>query len=298
MLVRLTVCSVDQAAVEFELDKDKAYKIGRAGDNDIVISAPSISRSHASLTFENNQWVIEDLGSQNGIWFGNQRQFRYALSQNTALKLGDISLIFEFLDPQTVDAERAHNQWRKNAVTTLASQLDLQSSENILLELLNNLVQLANMQRGILLIGNSISDMRMKITCGMLTQDLEVEEFSGSVGAIQAAIQSKKPIISMDTSNHAMLSQRDTTQLKNIAALACIPLIGNNETIGLVYTDSHQPGKILKQLDLDILMSISAQISTNLQSLLLQDNLKKVLEQLKEKTLPVVVDIPLTKYNQ
>jgi len=296
MHARLTVCSVDQAASEFDLDKNKTYSIGRSNDNDIVITAPSISRHHASLSFINDHWIIRDLGSQNGIWLDGIRLNDATLLKNSAVKVGNVSLLFELLDEQDIKAENEHNKWRLDSVANLLGQVDTEASENTLFELLTNLVRLANMHRGILLLGKDSNDMRMKITCGMLAQDLTVEEFSGSVGAIQEAIKTAKPVISMDTSTHSMLSQRETTQLKNIAALACIPLFNGDEIIGLVYTDSQEPGKILKKLDLDILMSISDQISTNLQSLAFQNNLLNVLEQLKEQNLPSVIDIPLSDF--
>lgn len=47
--------------------------IGRAEDNDIVINDAEISRHHARLTWQGNNWVIEDLGSSNGTYINGQR---------------------------------------------------------------------------------------------------------------------------------------------------------------------------------------------------------------------------------
>jgi hypothetical protein len=44
-----------------------SYKIGRVGDNDIVIEDPSISRAHAELTaLPDGRFSVRDLGSSNG----------------------------------------------------------------------------------------------------------------------------------------------------------------------------------------------------------------------------------------
>jgi pSer/pThr/pTyr-binding forkhead associated (FHA) protein len=50
----------------FPLDKD-VVMIGRAKDNDIVIEEQQVSRHHAFVIREGNQWIIEDMGSKNGI---------------------------------------------------------------------------------------------------------------------------------------------------------------------------------------------------------------------------------------
>src|SRR5258708_7903286 len=45
----------------------KSIRIGRAPDNDIVVDHKSCSRYHALITLQNNQVIIEDLKSRNGV---------------------------------------------------------------------------------------------------------------------------------------------------------------------------------------------------------------------------------------
>jgi pSer/pThr/pTyr-binding forkhead associated (FHA) protein len=68
--------------------------IGRALDNDIVVSDPSVSRHHASIEFRDGSFVLRDLGSQNGTWLGGQRVTETSLGGGDALRLGDARFTF------------------------------------------------------------------------------------------------------------------------------------------------------------------------------------------------------------
>jgi adenylate cyclase len=71
------------------LDKP-SIKLGRALDNDIVLNDFSVSRHHAEIIYENNQFIIYDLKSRNGTRI-NQR-----LTSKAVLKDGDEILLGTF----------------------------------------------------------------------------------------------------------------------------------------------------------------------------------------------------------
>ena len=59
--------------------------IGREPDSTLQIDSPGISRRHARLYFQNNQYLLEDLGSSNGTFVNGER-----ISNPRVLKNGDI----------------------------------------------------------------------------------------------------------------------------------------------------------------------------------------------------------------
>ena len=71
--------------------------IGRTANNDIVIADHSVSRLHAYVRRDREQWVLADAGSKNGSWLSSvQLQPRKERPLNTKadLRLGDVDLTF------------------------------------------------------------------------------------------------------------------------------------------------------------------------------------------------------------
>ena len=62
-------------------------RIGRASDNDVVVSYPAVSRKHAQLSWAADGWVFENVG-QAPTFLGGQQVTRVAVSPGTELILG------------------------------------------------------------------------------------------------------------------------------------------------------------------------------------------------------------------
>jgi len=71
------------AGQTYPLEEDE-FIIGRAQSSRLQIDSPGISRQHARLTFEKDQYLIEDLGSSNGTFVNGER-----ISEPRPLKNGD-----------------------------------------------------------------------------------------------------------------------------------------------------------------------------------------------------------------
>jgi len=65
-----------------------SFRIGRLEDCEVCIKDDYVSRYHAEVVFEDNQWVARDLGSVNGVYVNGQRVERAPVQQSTAIRLG------------------------------------------------------------------------------------------------------------------------------------------------------------------------------------------------------------------
>ena len=69
---RLWLRASDPEFPSLELGHE-AVMVGRADDNDLVLSDPEVSRHHARLAPDGGEWRVVDLGSTNGTWVNGTR---------------------------------------------------------------------------------------------------------------------------------------------------------------------------------------------------------------------------------
>jgi CRP-like cAMP-binding protein len=65
--------------------------IGRSSENDITLVDRTVSRAHGRISFQRGAWIIEDLGSANGIIFAGQRVAKRTLHPGDAFQMGDLT---------------------------------------------------------------------------------------------------------------------------------------------------------------------------------------------------------------
>ncbi len=70
--------------------------IGRGSDNSICLADPTVSRNHARVSFRQNDWTLEDLGSANGVNLGGKRVERVILKSGDVFQIGGAT--FSFLE--------------------------------------------------------------------------------------------------------------------------------------------------------------------------------------------------------
>ena len=89
----------------------KTMTVGRSPDNDIVIDDPTVSRQHARITFDGNQFYVEDLNSTSGTKINGKNVAKEAIMAGATMKMGNTEIGFnnngvyqEKFPPQAVPA--------------------------------------------------------------------------------------------------------------------------------------------------------------------------------------------------
>lgn len=77
----------------------ESLTVGRSSDNDLVITSEfvgweTVSRRHARLYRRGDDWIVEDLGSTNGIYVNGRRTRHNRLRDGWRLEVGGVAFIF------------------------------------------------------------------------------------------------------------------------------------------------------------------------------------------------------------
>lgn len=91
---RLIVNPGTEMAWDIPLE-DASIRLGRDAENTVVIDDPSISGAHCELTVWDNEVLIKDLGSANGIRVDGELVNQLELQPGQVFQLGDVTLQYE-----------------------------------------------------------------------------------------------------------------------------------------------------------------------------------------------------------
>ena len=73
---------------------EKDIVIGRSPECDIRFIVENVSRKHARVFFHNEEFMIEDLDSTNGLFVNGVKVVRCVLRNNDQIALGGVRLLF------------------------------------------------------------------------------------------------------------------------------------------------------------------------------------------------------------
>lgn len=238
-----------QAVRVVELRSDlPEHLIGRAPECDIVLAHPSVSRRHARLLTVSGRWVVEDLGSSNGLRIEGVPTQRGTLVDGAWLAFGDVFCRFRLAAGKTEGSKSTtiERGWRGR----------LQAAEHqdaVLATLLAGAVELAGCRRGLLLAGDGDAAFTTVASVGLPPTELADPAFQGSRGVLARCVANRTPVLVHDPALFEWVSSRHSVVQRGLRAMLALPLLDGEHLLGVLYADSDVPGKAFNDLDLQLL---------------------------------------------
>jgi pSer/pThr/pTyr-binding forkhead associated (FHA) protein len=100
--ILITIPEKSSQPYRFSLDR-RLITLGRASENDIVISCGSVSVHHAELRRVDGGYELRDLGSTNGSKVSGQRYDTIPLQSGMMLHVGDVELEFTLSEEELAE---------------------------------------------------------------------------------------------------------------------------------------------------------------------------------------------------
>lgn len=255
MPVRLTIHRSDQPAATWLAEHPGEYLLGRDPRCDVVLDDARVSRRHARLTIAEAAASITDLQSKNGVALDGRPVEEAWLPEICWLSLGGLLAQFEkgdhvraqHTDPLTRATLREHRALADPSLDVPA----------LVERLLDSFLHVSGTERGFVLLGGQ---RRFEIVArrGLTATEAASNEFTGSVSTVQQVLDSGGTIARSDTGSGALPGGPPSIVREGIRALACAPLVAAGRTLGAVYADSRKPGKVFRDLDVEILGALAS----------------------------------------
>ncbi|CAN5363237.1 hypothetical protein BH24PSE2_BH24PSE2_04000 [soil metagenome] len=258
MPARLTVFYPHSPARHFYLNPRRDYVIGRGNDCDLCLHDERLSRRHACLKYQSETWELEDLGSKNGTFIDGRPVQKRTLTADTWISFSGLMASFNDVSEQIRLAEEHEAAARWESSVALSRRLDpAEGLQQVLNRLLDSVLALSTADRGYVLLQSANGDIRIMGSRLPNPRLLTETDFSGSRGAVELAMRERRPVVTCDAAEDALLAHRPSIVDESIRALVCLPLAIGNRALGAIYVDSRTAGKVFSELDLEVLSALA-----------------------------------------
>lgn len=262
MPIRLVAHPPEHAAVVRWLRGGDVLLVGRAESAGLRLSHASVSREHARLEvpaggdetpLEAAPCRLSDLGSKNGSFVDGVRVDQALLRGDSWLRFGDVLCEFAHVAQAEADAARDGERDRRARATAHTARIDrIDRVDALLEESLRGVVDLAQCERGFVLLREG-GRMAVRASLGLDPAELSAAQFSGSVGALDRALNRRESIVVNEIATTAWLAQRHSVATAGLSALICLPLLDGDRVLGAIYADRVCPGSPITALEQELL---------------------------------------------
>ena len=271
-------------AHEEQLDRDQV-RIGRSPENDVAIQDPSVSRLHASIERTRDGFMIQDLGSRNGVMVNGQRIGGPTLiTEQDEVQLGDVILklrsgpdvtltdapIGNQVDTTTIIAYESNESAalltpgdgsRPGTESLLAFFQEVTNAviaarpfDDVLKEIVRQLLSvLPQADRACLfLLEGEPPEPRPRVALHRSGRETRMNVSRTIVNRVVDRLDS---VLSLNAQQDNRFVGTESLVIQGTCSVMCVPLTGEGKAIGVLYVDTLSP---FKQFDRDQLRLFSA----------------------------------------
>lgn len=263
------------------------FTVGRKIDRDLVIPDPRVSREHAEIVLENNDFFVVDKGSKHGTFVNGERVERRKLERNDRLEFGarDIAyLVFHPLHTSSNTAREFLSQISEIQIAPEASDLEkltlfmdaarrlntIGVLDEILVTLIDATLKLTRAERGYIFLRDA--DGKLTLAAGRNSKsDILLDDSTISRSVVDAALNSNSEYLVTDTSQMLDMKERHSIVAFDLRTVICMPLRkpqvqatraeqpADAGVIGALYVDSRFASRDITSVSHDILQAIATE---------------------------------------
>jgi len=283
------LCVIEGAESGKVFSLDQEASLGRSADNAISIQDPEVSSAHARIYWENNAYILEDLGSTNHTLINGMPANKTALRDQDKILLGNTLLQFNisnkiskdtvalnpiseaihseiqaiqkpWMDTTQLDEDLSQSHHRLSILYRVSAVLGSAMKQADLMERILDLVfEALPADRGYLLLADETHKRLIaKAVRKRDKRDLSRVEISKTI--MREVMAKKHAILSEDAMTDQRFRKGASIQLHNIRSAMCVPILSKRQQLlGLIHVDTAVSSSSFSPDDLDLLIGIANQ---------------------------------------
>ena len=271
------------------------FTVGRKVDKDLVIADPRVSRDHAQIMQEGQEFFIEDLGSKHGTFVNGERIQRQKLERGDRLEFGARDSAYVLFNPAHATSNTAREFLSQISViggikpdtTELETlRLFLEAArklntagvlDEILITMLDVTLELTKAERAYVFLKDEDGKLSLKAGRNSKKEPL-LDDKTISHSILEESMRSNSEFLLTDTSQSLDLSGRQSIVAYDLRTVVCIPLRKMQvqqtrdaqtpapgiaaQAMGVLYVDSRFASRDISGVSQDILHAIATEAAS------------------------------------
>ena len=284
------------------------FRIGRLPDRELTLKDSRVSRNHAQILLEDDEYYVEDCESRHGVFVNGRKTARARLKPRDRIEFG-IDDSYQLLvgkdqpGPGTPllekvakmqSGEGTGNLSRLSAVIDVARALESSGSvDDVLSAAVDAALSITGADRGFLMLKDPAGELRIRVARDDMGSALSDEDLRVPRKVLAEALDHRSDLFAMSFDPNVDAAQADAGQTVvalELRSVVCVPLVrirlGDQaetsmlstakDTLGLLYMDSRQIARNLAEGNQEVLQTLGIEISTVLENArLLEEERKK-----------------------
>jgi diguanylate cyclase (GGDEF)-like protein len=306
-MIRVFIVKGPEHGRSFVLNCNTA-QIGRGPGNDVCLNEGSVSRKHAKIYRDNDQYYVEDLRSRNGTWINGHAiasRHRVQVPKGVPIAVGDVLLslgercpvkripnfcsirirppVHESLKAYTFTDRRAKPKKELQLIydicVGLLGTLDIKELCGKVLD--SVLGCLKRIDSGFVFMIEPESGKVKKIASRFREGDQkDPPRFSRSV--VRRVVKEGKAVMMLDTAVENKADISDSMEKIGVKSVICVPLMSKLGTKGAIYLQSVNVAHGFRKNDLLFLTGLSTPMGLAMENALLYSRSKQAEEKLRK----------------
>ena len=285
--VLLLVQGNDQTKIPLE---HTPFSIGRKTDKDLVLADARVSRDHAEIVLEGNDFFLVDLGSKHGTFVNSNRIDRHKLVRNDRMEFGAQERVYVVFHPDRPETSAAREFLSQISVMQMPSgandlekmKIFLEAArklntsgvlDEVLVTLIDATLRLTHAERGFVFLKDKEG---LRLAAGRNARgELLLDDKTISHSILEEAVAGASEFVVTDTSKSQNLASRNSIVAYDLRTVICIPLrrttlqqsekhksdpgARSPEVLGVLYMDSRFASREISVVSTDILHAIATE---------------------------------------